>query len=113
MQSLPSWMQLLSQTELDTLSTYKHSTGKTRLELWMIQGPTGFAESMWPSFLSANSLTLIGQLPVLFMLLYVFATQGLNISPDNLIDPKILLACGFIVQWFSQIDKLVEAPLDP
>ena len=103
-QSLPNCMQLLSQEELDTFSTYKHSTGKTRLELWMIQGPTGFAERLWPSFISANSLTLIAQIPILAILLYVFSTQGTHISPDNPIDSKVLLTCGFLVQWFSQTD---------
>ena len=70
----------------------------------MIRGPTGFGERMFPSFLSANSLTLIGQMPILFMLIYVFATCGFNISPDNLIDGKISIASGLLVQWFSQLD---------
>ena len=97
-------MHVLSQTELEMLSTYKHSTSKTTLDRWFINGPTGFLERMWPSFISANSLTLIGQTPVLFMLLYVFYTQGTNLSPDDLIDRKSLLAIGFVILWFSQID---------
>ena len=95
---------MLSQAELETFASYKHSAAKTTLEHWMAQGPTGYAERLWPGFLSANSLTLIGQMPLLFMLLYVFYTQGMHISPDNLIDPKLLVVCGLLMQWFSQID---------
>ena len=94
-------MHVLSQTELELFSNYKHSASKTTLDRWFINGPTGFLERMWPSFISANSLTLIGQIPVQLMLLYVFYTQGTNLSPDDLIDRKSLLACGFVIAWFS------------
>ena len=100
-QTLPNWMHVFSQKELEMLSTYKHSTSKTSLDHWFINGPTGFLERMWPSFFSANSLTLMGQFPVLLMLFYVFYTQGTNLSPDDLIDRKSLLACGFVIAWFS------------
>ena len=97
-------MRLLSDDELNTLSTYKHSVSKTSLECWLIDGPLGYVERMIPNYLSANSLTLLGQLPVLSILLYVFAREGLNISPDSTINPLIFVAVGLIVEWFSLID---------
>ena len=101
---MPEWLQLLTKAELETLSTYKHSVTKTSLECWLLKGPIGYAERMLPSCLSANTLTLLGQLPVLGMLLYVLIYEGTNITPDALIDPKIFFACGLIVEWFSLMD---------
>ena len=86
------------------MSTYKHSAQKTSLELWLIAGPLGYIEKMFPSILSANSLTIIGQLPVILMVFYIFATEGMNITQDNLIPPKLLIASGLCLEWFSQVD---------
>lgn len=97
-------MRLLSNEELETMSTYKHSADKTSLECWLIKGPLGYVERMFPSILSANTLTLMGQLPVILLLFYIFATEGMNITPDNLINPRLLIACGICVEWFSQMD---------
>ena len=59
---------------------------------------------MFPSFISANTITLLGQLPLLGLLLYVFWSHGANVSPDNLIDPKLLIVAGILVESFSQLD---------
>ena len=86
------------------MSTYKHSASKTTLECWLIKGPLSYVEPMFPSILSANTLTLMGQLPITLLLFYVFATEGMNITPDNLINPRLLIACGICVEWFSLVD---------
>lgn len=93
-------MRLLTNEELDVLSQYKHSVSKSSLEKWLAEGPTGYAEQLFPSFLSANCLTYIGQLPICLLLFYVLSVYGANISTDSKIDPKVFVASAILLQWF-------------
>lgn len=43
-------------------------------------------------------------MPVLAMVLLVFAREGMNISPDKLVSPELLLMSGISIEWFSQYD---------
>lgn len=97
-------LQILSEAELDKLSLYEHQHSKTTYELFLRKYPVAFMERMHPSFLSANTISLIGQSSLPAMVMYIFANHGYNISPDSLIDPNLLLMGVFAVQWFSWYD---------
>ena len=95
---------MLNQEQIVRLANYKHSAEKTMLENWLKQGPLDFCERKFPSFLSANSVTLIGQLPIIFVLIMIMSIEGLNISGKNLIDPRFFLCGAVAVEWFSMVD---------
>ena len=57
-------------------STYKHSSPKTPYEKFMINTVCAFLEMIIPSFLSANSVSLIGQIPVWIFTIYVLIMDG-------------------------------------
>ena len=83
------------------MANYKHSAEKTTLEKILIAGPISFCERMIPECISANTITLMGQLPVFFVLLYIFWREGLNVTPENLVSPELLLIGGIVIEWFS------------
>ena len=100
-QRLPEWMRVLNDEELVKFSKYQHSVPKSTLDQFYVNGPTGFAETFLPSCLSANSVTLLGQLPVLVLLLVIFALFSADISPQNLLPPWVLFLCGCVIFWFD------------
>jgi len=103
-QTLPSCLQILSESELIKLSQYQHQHSKTHYELFLRSYPVSFLERLHPSFLSANSITLIGQMALPLMVFAIFIREGCNIAPHCLIDPQLLLIAALAVQWFSWYD---------
>ena len=97
---------MLSAEQLNAFARYVHKTEKTTLEKWFNAGPTDWAERKHPSFLSANSLTLIGQMPLIGVMLYIFFREGCHIDPQRAVDPSLLLLVGFAIEWFSQYDMM-------
>lgn len=61
-------------------------------------------EKVFPECLSANALTILGQAPMQVIILLVFWSVGVNISPDNPIGPGLLLAGAACTMWFSVVD---------
>ena len=103
-QTLPEWMRVLSDKEIDALSKYKHSSGKTSYESWLQAGPCYYAEKMFPSFLSANCLTIIGQLPLQITMILVLLQVGPNIDVNESVPRYLMIAAGISLQWFSWVD---------
>lgn len=56
--------------------------------------------------MSANALTLIGQLPLLAIVLVIFQRDGCNITPENLVTPQLLIIAGCVLEWFSLYDVM-------
>ena len=105
-QSLPKWMRVLSSKEILKLNQYKHKTEKSPLEEFLSRNILQPWEKMWPSFLTANSITLMGQIPICCWLLVIFATHGLNISPDKPLPSILAFGCGCTIFWFTMVDMV-------
>jgi len=56
---------------------------------------------MVPEFLSANSVTIIGQLPIQIMILVIFSQVGTNISTNDPVPGIIYILNGLAIYWFS------------
>ena len=59
---------------------------------------------MVPDFLSANSVTIIGQLPLQIMVIVMFSQVGTNVSLQDPVPGVIHIMSGFALQWFSLWD---------
>ena len=103
-QTLPVWLRQLTNEQIDSLSTYQHKAGKTTYESWLQAGICKAGEQAFPNFLSANSITLIGQAPLFLLVLYVFATTGTEISYENPMPLSMMVICGIAMQWFTLVD---------
>ena len=104
MQSVPEFAQILTPEELLTFSKYSHSTPKTTYDTFLVNGPLKFVERLFPSFLSANALTLLGQSPIVAYLFITFMVQSPDISLKNQVDPTWFLGSAILLQWFSLVD---------
>ena len=76
-------MRVLTDKELTNLSNYTHCTGKSSYEKFLIAGPLGWVEKMHPNFLSANSITIIGQSPLMVLVLLMLWNTNGNIELSN------------------------------
>ena len=97
-------MRVLSEEEMITLSSYSHTASKSTYEKWLIAGPIGWAERMHPSFLSANAITLIGQLPLIILSFGVLWSTNGNVSPTNDSYRHKVVLGGILLEWFSLYD---------
>ena len=76
-------MRVLNEKELACLSNYTHITGKSTYEKWLIANPLGWIERMHPNFLSANSITIIGQSPLMVLVFVMLWNTNGNIEVSN------------------------------
>lgn len=97
-------MRVLTNREIDTFSKYNHSSSKSSYEEFLKAGPCTWGEKMFPDFLSANSITIIGHLPLQITMFLVLSQVGGNITTDNPIPRYLMLATGISLQWFSLLD---------
>ena len=69
-------MALLTDKQIDKLKTYKHSSPKTSLELFYTNNVLYYVEKyLIPNYLSANSVTIMGQiLPICVLALFLSTT---------------------------------------
>lgn len=103
-QSLPEQARVLSDEELQKFSQYKHSSGKTTFEQWMIDHNAGWLERSFPDSLSANTVTLLGHLPIaLYVYFFLWQTGG-NIPKNNEECRGLVMVGAFIIHWFSVVD---------
>ena len=72
----------------------------------MQQGICKYGEQLFPDFLSANSLTIIGQAPLFVIMMSVFALYGPNIDAQNAppLSRELILLGGCLLYWFSLVD---------
>ena len=103
-QTLPDFALVLTPEELLTFSKYSHSAPKTTYESFLVKGPLRFIERLFPDFLSANALTLMGQLPIVSYMFYAFIQISPDISLKNQVDPTWFLGSAILLQWFSLVD---------
>ena len=65
----------LTEEELTKLATYKHSADKTTLEkLYVEKLLVPIEKNLFPARWSANTITLMGQMPIFLYVLYLWAT---------------------------------------
>jgi len=58
--TLPESMRILTAEQTKRLSTYKHKGSKTTFERFMLATNSKIAERIYPNFLNANFVTLMG-----------------------------------------------------
>ena len=58
-----------------------------------------------PEFLSPNAITVAGQLPALFLILYVLTQLDLKADGTNLPPAWLFYASAAVLQWFSFFDN--------
>ena len=103
-QTLPIWLRQLSNEEILGLASYRHSADKTSYEVWLREKICEPLEPYWPEFLSANTLTIIGQAPLQILILLVFWSVGPNIDAQTPITAGFLALGAVFTMWFSVID---------
>ncbi len=59
-------------------------------------------EKLYPRQLSANSITLLGQMPMLLFLIFIWVTQ--NMTMREPIPDSYFIIAGIVLQWFSLND---------
>ena len=58
-----------------------------------------------PSLLSANSVTILGQLPLQLMVVAMIALYGTNIGDvEKPVPAALMVLSGCAIQWFSLLD---------
>ena len=104
MQTLPEFARVLTDEELLKFSKYSHSSPKTSFEQWMVTYPCDWIERKIPSFISANTITLIGQIPITVLAFLLLWQTGGNIPKENDDIRGLLMASAFALYWFSVLD---------
>ena len=103
-QTLPESIRVLTDEQIGKLESYKHSSVKSSYETFLCNGPCKVFEEMVPSFLSANSVTIIGQLPLQIMIIVMLSQVGTNISMNDPVPGVLHIMTGFSIYWFSLWD---------
>ena len=93
--------------QLKTFSMHKHSAPSTTIEIFLKNYPLDWVERyLIPSSWSANTVSILGQLPLLFFTLYVLIIEGAQIGPDHLMSKDSCLIAAMCILWFSYFDIL-------
>lgn len=72
-QTLPTSLRVLTDEQIGTLEKYQHSSAKSTYETFLNSGPCKWAEEKIPDILSANTVTIIGQIPLQVMVVVMFS----------------------------------------
>ena len=70
---------MLTDEEMKLFKTYKHASPKTTYEKFYTERALVPLEKLYPSYISANTLTLIGQVPVYLLIPYLWS-HGMSMS---------------------------------
>ena len=97
-------MRVLTDEQIINLSKYKHFSEKTSYEYWLKDGICAWGERQFPSFLSANSVTIIGTTPLQISILLMFMFYGTNIDHEKPVPGWILITSGLSLLWFTLVD---------
>lgn len=93
----------MTKGELSKLQTYKHIAPKTTFETFYIEKLlVPIEKHMFPKSWSANTITLIGQVPIFFYLVYLWFTQ--NVTMREPIPDSAFIMMAIVLQWFSLND---------
>ena len=92
----------LTQQELQHLHNYKHSSPKTTLESYYVNTLLVPLEKAFPKNWSANTITIIGQIPIVLTVLLIW-TQNTNFGKIN---DNIFFLIAVSLQWFSLFDVM-------
>ena len=95
---------MLTDEQLQKFSEYKHSSSKTTFEVWMIDYPAGWVERSLPGFMSANTVTLLGQIPIHIMIMVLLWHTNGHTPRLNEEVRTLLIVAGITIYWFSLID---------
>ena len=66
--------EYLTSAEIKKFDTYKHIAPKTTYEKFYVEKLLVPLEKLYPKSWSANTITLIGQSPMFFFMLYLWYT---------------------------------------
>ena len=71
-QTVPTFLRVLNDEELDRLMKYRHSSPKTPFEIFHTKYLSGSLEKyLIPECFSPNVITITGQIPGLILIIYV------------------------------------------
>lgn len=100
-------MRYFSKKEEENFLTYQHRGGKTTFEAWQVNNIWCHVEPLIPSFISANSVTLLGHLPLLMITCYfIFIHEDQTYSSLEGA-PRWLICLGALAfLWFSAFDNM-------
>eukprot|EP00347_Sterkiella_histriomuscorum_P006704 403351756 len=93
---------VLTAEELANMKDYKHQADKTTMETFYVNKLLVPIEAAFPSHWSANTITLIGQVPILLVNFYLWTH---NVKFQN-IDNSAFIIVAIALQWFSLFDVM-------
>jgi hypothetical protein len=103
----PKPLRLLSEEQLKQLEQYKHSSGKTAFESFLLDTVTGFWERLYPSMFNANFITILGLIPQFFTTAWIIYSIGVDAtSGAEKNDDRLFTWAGLALLWFNQHDLM-------
>ena len=97
-------MRLLEIEELKKFSLYRHYAPKPTYEQFLSDTLCTWIEEIIPHKLSANFVTLLGQVPLIIFTFWIIYNEGPGIGPDYLLKKETCLMAAGVIQWFSILD---------
>jgi beta-glucanase (GH16 family) len=73
--------------ELNYLKTYKHSGDKTTYETFLVEYGLYHVERALPASWSANTVTIVGQVPLIIWAFLVICILGPAVGPEHTFSP--------------------------
>ena len=70
----------------------------------MVNYPCAFLNAIIPGSWSANTITVMGQLPIILFAFYVIITEGAQIDPEHLLSKSSCFYTAVFLYWFSIMD---------
>ena len=93
----------MTDGELKKFSTYKHVAPKTTFEKFYVEKLlVPIEKHLFPKSWSANTITLLGQIPMFLFVLYLWFFQ--NMTMREPIPDSMYVYAAIVLQWFSLND---------